>query len=79
MTRADDLRAEHDTRVGRWASVDRTARIFPIRGGGAEVTLAGVDRVFPSVDAAMAEVRAMGLTPHLERFEPTPHVLAESP
>ncbi len=79
MTRADRIRAEFDSKVGSWESLDRIARIKPIPGGGAEMSLAGVDRPFPSVDAAIAEVRAMGLTPHVERFDPTPLVLAKAP
>ncbi len=79
MTRADQITAEADARVGKWSSLDRTARIFPIKGGGAEVSLAGVDRVFGSVDSAIDEVRRMGLTPHVERFTQSPHALAESP
>jgi hypothetical protein len=80
MSRAAQMSAAANDTVSRWPSLHaRVARIYPIPGGGAQVSLAGVDRQFGSVLAAVAEVEAIGLTADVQPFQPTPLVLAEAP
>ncbi len=84
MTRADRIAADARSTVSSWASLNsRVASVFPLEDGSAEVTLAGVDRRFEDVFAAIREVESLGMVAEVARFpDPSadrPRVLAESP